>query len=284
MQRVGQNKDLILAHARQIQADYVLFVDSDLILDRTTVASLLSAEKPITTAVYFTTWQKIGSETAINPPQPQVWLTHPYGLAGRGMDEAEFRGKLTNRELTRVWGFGACTLLNRPVIESGVSFAYLPDVSRDGMMAGEDRHFSLSCEQRHISAYADSWPDIFHLYREEDIGRIPEMLARLGESHPDLARTGDLISLRLRPLEPLQVAPGRYQSLPPVSVRGRLGAIQIAPEIERAVESLKRGGQKVVKVKFPLHHGLPQLRGRSRLIEVTVIDVKPAGPHPSLED
>lgn len=276
MARVGANKNLILQHARDSHADYMLFVDADLVLDRTTVASLLSAEKPITTAVYWTSWSKG------QPPQPQVWLQHPYQLEGRGMDAAEFRGKLVNRELTRVWGFGACTLLDRRVIESGVSFAYLPGVPTEGMMAGEDRHFSIAAERRHIDAYADGWPDIAHCYHPEDHANIPELVARLGAPHPRLAGIGDLVSLRLRPLEPMQVGPQRYQGLPPVLVRGRLGALPLAPELEAAVLTLPRGEQKIVKVAMPLHHAFPQFRGKNRLIELSVIDVKANTPHPNL--
>jgi hypothetical protein len=278
MARVGANKNLILQHARATRADFLLLCDADLILDRTTVASLLSTEKPIATAVYWTRWQQGHGE-----PQPQVWLQHPYQLEGRGMDAAEFRGKLVNRELTRVWGFGACTLLNQRVLDAGISFAYLPGVPVEGMMAGEDRHFSIDCERRHIDAYADAWPDVFHIYHPEDHARIPEQLARLGEPHPRLAGIGDLVSLRLRPLEPLQVGPQRYQGLPVVLVRGRLGALPLAPALEDAVRALSRGQQQIVKVSMPSHHPFPQFRGRNRLIELTVIDVKPNTPHPTLD-
>lgn len=277
MARVGQNKNLILARARELQADYLFYCDADLILDRTTVASLLAAEKPITTAVYWTKWGQDRGENHQVPEQPQVWLQHPYSLHGRGMDEAEFLGKLRSKELTRVWGFGACTLLDKRVIESGVSFSYLQDVPHgptDGLMAGEDRHFSIHAERRHIEAYADAWPDIFHLYRDADIARLPDVLARFAEPHPRLARTGDWVSLRLRPLEPMEVAPGRYQQLPVDMARGRLGAFALDPALERAVTTLPRGEQKVVKCHMPGHHPFPQWRGKSRLIELTVIDVK----------
>lgn len=284
MGRVGANKDLILAYARETQADFVFLCDADLMIDRTTVASLLASEKPITTAVFWSHWHKTGHETRALCAAPQVWLQHPYDLSGRGMDEAEFRRKLVNRELTRVWGFGACTLLDRRVIESGVSFAYLPDVPREGMMAGEDRHFSIHAERRHIEAYADAWPDIFHLYRPEDHGRIPEMVARLGQSHPRVARTGDLVSLRLRPLEPLPVGPGRYQGLPVVAVRGRLGSIPLAPELEEAAHTVHRGQSALVSVHMPYHHEFPQFRGQTRLIELTLIDVKHNGFAPVLEN
>lgn len=285
MARVGYNKNQIIQFALQSKADYLLLADADLILDRTTVASLLSCEKPITTAVYWTKWSKRETETRKLAAQPQCWLRQPYLLDGRGMDEAEFRSSLVARRLTRVWGFGALTLINRKVLEAGVDFSYLPDVTREGMMAGEDRHFSIRAERLHIDAWADGWPDIFHVYHDEDVLKIPQMAERLGREHPTRAVVGDLVSLRLRALEPLPVGPNRFQSIAPQLVRGRLGALALSPEIESAILSMNRGDVQTVRCQHPPHHPLPFLRGRTRLYEVTLIDVKPASSvQPVLED
>ncbi len=286
MERVGQNKDRIIEFAKASNADYLFLCDADLILDRTTLSSLIAAEKPIATAVYWTKWAK-GTETSPSPAGPQVWLRHPYHLSGRGLDESEFRQKLVDRELFRVWGFGACTLLDKRVLDAGASFRYLDDVPHgpnDGLMAGEDRHFCIRTERQHIDAYADAWPDIAHLYRPEDVATIPALLARLGAEHPTTATLGDLVSLRLRPLEPLAVGPGRYQQFPPVCVRGRLGAIPMLPDLERAISSMTRGQVKIVKVRCPIHHPCAPLRGRTRLIEVTLVDVKLCGFAPVIEE
>lgn len=285
MARVGHNKNLIIQKALEIGADYVFFCDADLILDRTTIKSLVDAQKPISSAVYWTYWTKRGTETRQVHAAPQVWLRHPYDLSGRGMDDAEFRQKLLARGLTRVWGFGACTLIQRSVFEAGVSFEYLADVPQTGLMGGEDRHFCIRAERLHIDAYADSWPDVFHIYHGDlDVPRIPEMIARLGTPHPEKPSLGDLVSLRLRPLEPVPVGPGQLQQAATVQTRGRLGQLAMLPEIEEAVYSLKRGEKQVVRVHYPVHHPLGWLRGRTRLIEVTLIDCKPFAHPPILED
>jgi hypothetical protein len=285
MARVGENKNRILRRALELKADYVFLCDSDLILDRTTVASLLSVDRPIVTATYWTRWQKQRSETQKVYAAPQVWLRHPYFLDGRGMDEGEFRAKLLSREVTRVWGFGACTLIKRSVIEAGVSFEYLPDVPLQGLMGGEDRHFCIRAERLHIDAWADNWPCLYHIYHgDDDVPRIPEMAARLGAPHPVRARLGDLVSLRLRPLEPLQVGPGRYQHSPPVLARGRLGAMEMLPEIEEAVYGMDRGTKRIVRATFPLHHPMGQMRGRQRLIEVELVDCKPMSYPPVVDE
>lgn len=285
MARVGHNKNQLIQFALNSKADALWLVDADLIMDRTTFRSLDGCDLPIVTATYWTRWSRQKSETVPVFAAPQVWLRHPYFLDGRGMDEGEFRAKLLSRDVTRVWGFGACTLIKRSVLEAGVNFDYLPDVPRDGLMSGEDRHFCIRAERLHIPAYADNWPDVFHIYHaDEDIARIPDMLARLGGSRPDRAVLGDLVSLRLRPLEPVSVGPGRFQHSTPQLVRGRLGTIKLLPEIEEAIYGLTRGSKTVVRAHFPLNFPMPYLRGRTRLIEVSLLDCKANGYPPVVEN
>ncbi len=285
MARVGANKNRIIQYALAAKADYLWFVDADLILDSTTLASLLACEKPIVTGVYWTRWQRSTVETGRMDAMPQVWQGHPYQMEGNGLDAAEFRTKLVNRELVRVKGFGANTLIQRKVLEAGMTFDYLPDVPTTGMMAGEDRHFCIRCERAHIDAYADNWPDTFHIYHApEDVQRIPAMQARLSATHPETARIGDLVSLKLRALEPVPVGPNRQAHSQPQWIRGRLGTIEMLPELEAAILGMKRGGTSIVKVHVPVHYPLPYLRGRIRLIEVTLIDVKPNSHPPVLDE
>ena len=285
MARVGANKNKIIQFAIEAQADYLLFCDSDLILDRTTVASLLASDKHVVTGVYWTKWTNQTTETGRVDAGPQVWLQHPYTLEGRGMDAAEFRQKLLNRELTRVWGFGALTLLSRKVLEAGLNFDYLPDVPLTGLLAGEDRHFCIRAERMHIDAWADCWPDCFHIYHAAtDIPKIPAMLARLGAVHPQQPALGDLVSVRIRALEPIMVGPGRMQHIGPQWLRGRIGQMAILPEIEEAIYGLSRGQTATITVHFPVHYPIPQLRGRTRLTEIFLVDCKRNCAPPVVEE
>lgn len=284
MRRVGQHKDKIIRRALELKADAVFFCDTDLILDTTTLASLIATERAVVTAVYFTHWQKQTSETQTSHADPQVWLRHPYLLDGRGMDESEFRGKLVNRELTKVWGFGACTLIQRSVLEAGVDFSPAPDFPQEGMFAGEDRQFSIKCERLHIDAWADPWPDIFHVYHAEtDVPQIPAMVGRLHQRHPARCGLGDSVSLRLLALEPIPVGPTQWSHIAPQFVRGRLGALALMPEVEESVYGLERGGKTIVRVHCPVTHPMPFMRGRSRLIEVTLLDCKGFSAAPVIE-
>ena len=284
MRRVGANKGKILQRTLALKADAVWLADADLIMDTTTLASLISCERPIVSAVYWTHWSKQPQETVKSYAGPQVWLRHPYLLDGRGMDEAEFRAKLVTRELTRVWGFGACTLIARSVLEAGVDFSPAPDFPQEGLWAGEDRQFCIKCERLHIEAWADPWPDIFHIYHlEDDVPQIENMARRFCNRHPVRAGLGDLVALRLQALEPIPVNNAQWSHLPPQFARGRLGQLPLMPEVEEAVYKLQRGEKTIVRIHAPLSHPAPFMRGHTRLIEVTLLDVKPFGAPPVVE-
>jgi hypothetical protein len=283
MHRVGANKNSIIRYAIQQKADYVFFADTDLILDNYTINSLLAVDKPISTAVYWTHWSKHGFETRRIHAAPQVWLNHPYELSGRGLDEAEFRERLINRQLQRVWGFGACTLIHAKVLEAGINFEPLADVPQQGLMAGEDRQFCIRAERGHIEAFADGWPDIFHIYHAEQHANIQKMATRLSVAHNDRAQLGDLVSVKLEALEPLPHANGSLFSVPRQHVRGRLGALALMPEVEESIYAISRGQSVIIPVHFPIHHQVGFLRNRRRLIRVTLVDCKPYGFAPIVE-
>lgn len=283
MRRVGRNKNLILKRSVQLQADGVFFADADLVLDTTTLASLIAADKPISCGVYWTYWNRPTTETAQQFSGPQVWLNHPYELSGRGMDESQFRAKLLSRGLTQVWGQGACSLISRQVIEGGIDFSPVPGLPEQGLMAGEDRHFCLRAERAHIPMFADSWPDIFHIYHQpEDVERLPMVTGRLSQKHPTHAQLGDLVSLKLEALEPVPNNTG-WQHVAPLHTRGRLGQIPLMPEIEDALYEIPRGEQRILKVHCPISHPMGFYRGRIRLFRVSLLDVKPFGFPPVVE-
>lgn len=296
MARVGRNKDQILAVARQNRAEAVWFCDADLIMEPMTLSSLWSVPEQIVCGVYWTRWEKVPDDHPLVHAGPQVWQGHPYQLAGNGMEEWEFRRRLMNREIVHVYGQGACTLIRREALMKGVSFAPWPGNTGPGLMQGEDRHFCLRAESLHIRMVADAWPDIFHIYhRPEDENLIPEMLRRLedpwGFARPkevqDNPQIGDLVSLELHAMEPVQTNQG-FQAAPSQHVRGRLGGViggkVLHPELEAAVLEMQRGEQRIVPVHFDLSYPFPPFRGQRRLIRVKLIDHKPFGFPPVVEE
>lgn len=289
MQRVGRHKDLILNAARDNRAEAVWLCDADLICDPMTLTSLWSIPEQIVCGVYWTRWQRVPSEMSPVHAGPQVWQVHPYGLNGNGMEEWELRRKLIERQVVHVYGQGACTLIRREALAKGVSFAPVPANTGPGLMQGEDRHFCIRAEMLHIRMVADGWPDIFHIYhRPDDEQKIGEMETRLmtvaedGDT-PRRPELGDLISLELQALESVPMNGGWMH--PPVQyVRGRLGRLSLHPELEEAITDMQRAEVRIVPTHFGLDYPFPPYRGQRRLIKVRLIDHKPHGYPPVIEE
>jgi len=286
IQRVAANKNRIIEHFLKSDADYLFFCDADLMLDQMTLWSLLSTDKPVVAAVYWTKWHREQGERKVMA-MPQVWLTHPYEMTGRGYDDpGELRAELIDRKLTRVWGQGACTLIKRAVLETGITFTHQSELAdKGGMSIGEDRHFCYQLERKHIPMYADPWPDIFHLYHlPEDLERVSEMWTRLNREE----LLGDMVSVTLEAVEPVLLLDPSGQLVPhPPSkqyIRGCISRLGLQPELEEAVYGMRRGQAKLVEVHFPAHYAFPAYRNSRRLIRMTLIDRKPHRFAPVIED
>ncbi len=278
MARVGMLKNRILAGAWEAQAAAVWLCDADLLCDPGTLRSLWYSESPIACAVFWTRWHNDPRAIAA----PQVWLTHPYGLQGNGYpDEASFRARLLSRQLTRVWGQGACTLLRRRVLEKQVNFAYIDGVSQEGMMAGEDRHFCLRAEAAHLPMMADPWPHIFHVYHPDDRQKIPawtEKLATLSIHKPEW------LNLHIRLLEPLPIGPSQVGHIPPIVARVRVGKGDLLPDLEAQCMNHLSGEPFVASIHYPIHYPNAALRGKKLLAEIVVVDHKGPMGFPVLEE
>jgi hypothetical protein len=286
--RVALNKNRIIQQFLASDCDYLWFCDADLLLDPMTLWSMLSTDKMAVCAVYWTRWHK-GMPDRKNAAMPQVWLRHPYDMTGHGyVDPGEFWGELIARRLTQVWGQGACTLLQRKVLEAGVTFDAHPDVpGQGGMSMGEDRHFCFRLTQKNIQMYADPWPDILHLYHlPDDLQRVPATAMRhdwVRTMNPACYTPGDLCSLTLEMVEPLLNNGEAY--LPPKQyVRGRIPEMRLMPELEEAVYDMRRGQARLVEVHFPSHYPFLPYRNTRRLVRVTLVDRKPYQFPPILEE
>lgn len=271
MGRVGMLRQQILAYASEKNFDYVWMVDADLICDKTVLASLLACQRAIVSAVYWTRWENVGLHAG-----PQVWLAPVYEL-GKGpfYPEHEFRTQLANRELVQVGGLGACTLIRIDAIRKGVGYTRCPNFPTGGLWDGEDRHFCEWAKRLHVDLWADAWPDIFHVYHPADVDKVADWVGRLGNVHPAQPRPGDLVSLRLLAVE----KPIGYEF-----VRTHLGDDTLLPELAEAIAQMKRGETRIVRVHFPLGWPLEEVQGKTRLIEVTLIDTKPNSIAPVLAD
>ena len=285
--RVGGLKNRIFQQALNDKVSHIWLLDADVMCDTTTLQSLKDVNSPIVAAVYWTQWmkQKAGDRQIIHAA-PQVWVRHPYLLSGNGYTEASFRAALIERKLVKVGGLGACTLFTREAIEKGVSFQPVPEGLPPGPMGdGEDRHLCERARRLHLPLLADAWPDIWHAYHADEYPQLEEWVTRLTTPHPTKPSRGDLVSIRIEPLEPFPhpSQPNTIQYFGPHFSRGRLGSGQWMPEIQETVAGMAVGDRRIVTLHYPVHHEYPTLRSQQRLVAITLCDAKPFRYAPVLE-
>jgi hypothetical protein len=285
--RVGALKNRLIQLCLDGRYDAIWLVDADVLCDAWTLQSLIDCDAPVVAGVYWTHWrQPQPGDTQVVHAGPQVWLRHPYILSGHGHTEASFRSALITRQLVRVWGLGACTLFHRAALEKGVNFTPVPEGLPPGPMAdGEDRHLCERARRLHIPLYADAWSDIYHAYHPSEYGKIPDTLKRLERGEPVRPGLGDAVSIRLDCLEPIPVVgnPTMFSLVPPQFIRGRLGIMNLLPELEEAIAATPVGERKIITLHYPVHYEYDTLRGQSRLVAMTLLDAKPYGLAPTIE-
>ena len=176
--RVADHKDRLLALAVERGYDAIFLVDSDLVLDPTTLRWLLEANRDVVAEVFWTRFTEGG------PLLPQVWLANDYQLyprqyRGETVPPAEAMARCGRflRALRRpgvypVGGLGACTLIRRRVLEVGVTFASVPTLD----WLGEDRHFAVRAAVAGFGLFVDTHAPALHLYRPADLARVPHFL------------------------------------------------------------------------------------------------------------
>ncbi|WP_254438342.1 glycosyltransferase [Paenibacillus sp. DCT19] len=170
--RVARLKNQILKHVCEHQYDAVFLIDSDLVLHPRTLEQLVSTEKEIVSNIFWTRWQPGARE------MPQVWLQDEYQLYRRGVKVAEgtetdnhtiqtelFLQQLHNPGCYEVGGLGACTLIRRNVLEAGVTFDRIPNIS----FWGEDRHFCIRAQALGFSLFVDTYYPAYHIYRLSEL-------------------------------------------------------------------------------------------------------------------
>ena len=256
---LAYEKQRLLALAKDERYDGVFFVDSDLVLGPETLASLIYAQKDVTSAVFWTRW------TPKAPLLPQVWMRHPYEFDGRGLAADEFLRELEEKALIRVGGLGACTLIRARVFEKVEWFPLLEGLPEGGMWQGEDRSFCIKAERAHVELWADAWPDVFHLYRPSERKEFEEWSPPKRVQTPSV---GSWVSLVLEPIE--EPALTRHRE----HLRGRLGALPVLPEIERTILGMRVGDARVVKMTFPPSYVIPEYRNREKSVLVRLLDAK----------
>lgn len=153
VQRVAAIKNHAIDLFLKTDATHLFLIDSDVILLPGTINHLLNLDVPVVSSVYWSRWQMD------KPWMPNVWDAGHY----------EFR---TVESLTRlavpghyeVGGLGACTLIERSVLEK-VRFDPVPNFP----MRGEDRWFCMRAGVLDVPLLADTCLTPWHVYRDADL-------------------------------------------------------------------------------------------------------------------
>lgn len=110
------------------------------------------------------------------PELPQVWLSDQYNLyrSSRGeiLPQEEilqrvhlFINTLKTPGIYPVGGLGACTLISKKALNSGVNFAEIYNIS----FVGEDRHFCIRAAALGFQLFVDTNYPAYHIYRLSDL-------------------------------------------------------------------------------------------------------------------
>lgn len=168
--KVAEFKNTIIQYAIEEKYDYLFLVDSDLLLHPRTIEQLIAADKDIISEIFWTRWQPDST------PQPQVWLMDEYTQWEQRRGEKLSDGEIANRYeqfiakmktpgVYEVGGLGACTLLSRRALLSGVNFNPIKNLS----FWGEDRHFCIRASAIGFSLFVDTHFPAYHIYRDSDL-------------------------------------------------------------------------------------------------------------------
>lgn len=177
IQKIAYYKNKIIDHFLNGEWDYIFFVDSDLILNPNTINQLIEDDKEIVSNIFWTKWDEGGQEL------PQVWQKDFYTLYDNHMlrnitpqeirmEEFLFLGKLRVPGVYRVGGLGACTLIKRNVLEKGVHFGEIYNLS----FWGEDRSFCVRAVAYGFELFVDTYNPAFHIFRESEVEKAKKIL------------------------------------------------------------------------------------------------------------
>ena len=124
--------------------DYLLSVDTDLVLEEHTLQVLMAADKDCVAGLFWTNgWSN-------------AWM----------WDQADgYDPEWEKPGLYRVGGTGALFLIKREVLEAGVDYTPIPNIRK--AVFGEDRHFCIRAACHGFEIWADSHCIPVHLYTEK---------------------------------------------------------------------------------------------------------------------
>lgn len=181
-------KNKIISEFLESDNDYLFFIDSDIVLDKRTIMNLIEADKDIIANIFWTRWSVDSRE------EPQVWMKDFYTFYEGdndpgGIATMVFFNMLRMPGIYRVGGLGACTMIKRRVLEAGVNFSRIRNIS----FWGEDRAFCIRAEVLGFDLYVDTRQPAFHIYRKSYLDKLDKFKSDCEEDFKmKIAETGKL--------------------------------------------------------------------------------------------
>jgi glycosyltransferase involved in cell wall biosynthesis len=157
LRQVAEMKNELLRMAQDGGYDFFFLVDSDLLLHQDTLQQLVKADKQIVSNVFWTRW---GPDT---PEMPNAWDFDRYLFQAGSLEAWQKPG------LHQVGMSGACILISREVIDAGVNYSAIYNVSHS---IWEDRAFCIRAACAGFPIYMDTTYPARHLYRESDVQEV----------------------------------------------------------------------------------------------------------------
>ena len=178
--KVANFKNAMIQYFLARDDDYLFFIDSDILIDPHTLTHLVTTKKDIISEIFWTKW------TPGSVALPQVWYSDLYtqiklapneSLAHLSAEEVAnrhqaFLDEMQTPGVYEVGGLGACTLIKRNVLEAGVNFSKISNVS----FWGEDRHFCIRANVLGFPLHVDTHLPAYHIYRSSDMAGALQFL------------------------------------------------------------------------------------------------------------
>lgn len=141
-------RNMTISYALEHNYDYWFSVDTDLVLHPLTLQTLIDADKDIVSEIFWSVSKDV-----------HHWCNAWLYDQGTGMLDEWHNPGLYPCGMT-----GACTLVKRKVLSSGVSYEHIPNIQR--ALFGEDRHFCVRAAVLGFELWVDTHYPATHLYTE----------------------------------------------------------------------------------------------------------------------
>lgn len=161
--RVAALKNYLIDTRLADAQSHVFLIDSDILIHPRCLTHLKAQEKDIVAQIYWTIWQP-GMV-----PMPQVWECDHYTMS------REFMERVKIPAVHQVGMLGACTLIHRRVLDAGIRFEKVSNLS----FWGEDRHFCIRAAVHGFTLWGSSVYPAMHLYRDSDVQQVSAFWAAL---------------------------------------------------------------------------------------------------------